>query len=367
MLRRIIRIVVPALVALSLLGGCVRLEERSSNALPQEAISFSAGSLLMLDDDVPTRAGDECELKEGDFVAEEDAIAVYGARYANGLKTVEFDGTIVSKLSVGWDYSPHKSWNWHTDGDYYDFIGAYPSAGIGTSRMEIPGNLAISTPYSLVSATPDSYDLLYAAQRRFGNESNRQRTVELAFSHMLSAVQVIVTDDSKSTALTVDSYEFQHVIASASAKVTMDAFGIPEFSWINIMRNNSIARGHYDIDAALTGKDYAGPHKYESPFSLFIPDDLSNTSDGSDNEDKMPHLILRFTPDGEAQREERILLRDVQNGDPMLGGTTPIDSWRPGVKYIYNISIRLDGGVEVTVITTEWESLEAETPGILIE
>ena len=367
MLRRIIRITVPVLVALSVLGGCVRLEEQSSEGFLQEDISFSAGSLLMLDDDVPTKAGDDCELKEGDFVAEEDAIAVYGARYANGQKTIEFEGTIVSKLSVGWDYSPHKSWNWQTDGDHYDFIGAYPSSGVGTYRMTIPGNLAISTPYSLVGATPDSYDLLYAAQRRFGNESHRQRTVELAFSHMLSAVQVIVTDDSKTAGLTVDSYEFQHVVASASAKATTDAFGAPEFSWINVMRNNSVVRGRYSIDASLVGKDYTGDHRYESPFSLFIPDDLSNTSDGSDNEDNMPHLILRFTPDGETQREESILLKDVRSGDPMQGNSSPIGIWQPGVKYIYNINIRLDGGVEVTVITTEWEIIEAETPGILIE
>ena len=49
------------------------------------------------------------------------------------------------------------------------------------------------------------------------------------------------------------------------------------------------------------------------------------------------------------------------------GDDTPITSWERGVKYTYEISMRLDGGVLVNVVTTDWDTVEAETPGLLIE
>ena len=38
-----------------------------------------------------------------------------------------------------------------------------------------------------------------------------------------------------------------------------------------------------------------------------------------------------------------------------------------GVKYTYHVVIRLDGDVLVTVITTDWDRFDAETPGLLID
>ena len=162
MLKRSIRIAAAALAALSLAGGCVRTGALSTDQTPGTPIRFEAGSLLLRDDGASTKAGEECVLKEGDFVTDADAIAVYAARQGNGMTTIEFDGTVVSKRSAGWEYSPLRSWDWQTDGDYYDFIGVYPPSGVGTSRMDIPGNLAVETPYSLVADPADAYDLLYA-------------------------------------------------------------------------------------------------------------------------------------------------------------------------------------------------------------
>ena len=357
MLKRSIRIAAAALAALSLAGGCVRTGALSTDQTPEVPIRFEAGSLLLRDDSASTKAGEECVLKEGDFVADADAIAVYAARQGNGLTSIEFDGTVVSKRSTGWEYAPLRAWDWQTDGDYYDFIGVYPPSGVGTSRMNIPGNLAVETPYSLVSDPADGYDLLYAVRRRFGNESNRQRIVDLAFKHMLSAVQVVVENESLYAGFTVDSYEFRHVVVSASAKASLDGFGNPAFSWINATRNERAGRAQANISAALSGVEETGTHVYTGPFALFIPDDLSNASDGSDNPERMPHLVLKYTPDGKPQQTENILLKEIP----------PITRWEPGVKYTYHIIIRLDGGVVVSVITTEWDTVEAETPGLMIQ
>ena len=43
-----------------------------------------------------------------------------------------------------------------------------------------------------------------------------------------------------------------------------------------------------------------------------------------------------------------------------------ITSWEPGRKYIYEIHIRLGGGINVTVSVTDWETVPAETPGLTI-
>ena len=59
-----------------------------------------------------------------------------------------------------------------------------------------------------------------------------------------------------------------------------------------------------------------------------------------------------------------IVLRNVKQA--RYGSAETIPEWEPGIKYTYNITIRLDGDVLVTVITTEWDEVVAETPGILI-
>ena len=75
-------------------------------------------------------------------------------------------------------------------------------------------------------------------------------------------------------------------------------------------------------------------------------------------------LYLYYTPEGSTQKEAIVRLKDICPRD----SDTPITSWAAGTKYIYEISMRLDGGVLVTVETTDWgETIEAETPGLLIQ
>jgi len=322
------------------------------------AIGFSAGTQL-LKDDVSTKAA---VFKEGDFEVE-DKIAVFGRRYGNSQTYDVFNGTVVEKTSATeWDYSPHKAWYWLTDGDYYDFLGVYPT-GKGTSRMDVPGNLAIQTHYSV---SDSNYDLMYALYRRHGSDNNRISAVPLTFRHALCAVRIVFTNDSNAEDITVNSYEFTNMVLDAYAKATMDVIGNPEILWINTVRNAS-AIGHVEPNVFLTGKNKSGNHSYTGDFDFMIPTDLNATSDGIDgDQEHMPHLIVRYTPPGQTAIETSILLKSILR-DPLNGDNTPVDVWQPGIRYTYHISIRLDGGVQVFVVTTEWDNVYAETPGVMID
>ena len=47
------------------------------------------------------------------------------------------------------------------------------------------------------------------------------------------------------------------------------------------------------------------------------------------------------------------------------GNSSAITSWEAGKKYTYHIYIRM-GGIYVNVITTQWDPVSAETPGLQI-
>ena len=356
-LRRIIRIAAAA-GALAIWGGCARL------AVPEEpdgknAIGFNAGALL-LQDDAPTKAG---TLKEGKEFVVGDKIDVFGRRYGNSRYDEVFNGTTVTKTSATeWEYSPPKAWYWLSEGDYYDFLGVYPS-GKGTSRIDGLENLAIKTPYSL---STDNYDLMYALYRRSGSDPDRIAAVPLDFHHVLCVVRIVFINDSNDSDITIDSYKFTNMVVSADAKATMDAIGKPEITWINTTRNSSTARSATP-GSKLYGKNTSDkPHSYTGAYDFFIPTALDATSNGTaGDQEHMPHLIIQFTA-GQSSIEKSILLKDIQR-NPFKGDTTPVDVWEAGVRYTYNISIRLDGGVQITVITTEWDNIYAETPGVMIE
>ena len=93
-----------------------------------------------------------------------------------------------------------------------------------------------------------------------------------------------------------------------------------------------------------------------------IPGRLDVASDGSANEAKMPKLVLNYNV-GNTSKSPEILLKNIC--DKVQG--TPIISWEPDVKYTYEIDLRVDGGVQVNVVTTQWENVTGQTPGILID
>jgi hypothetical protein len=52
-------------------------------------------------------------------------------------------------------------------------------------------------------------------------------------------------------------------------------------------------------------------------------------------------------------------IKNVSTGDP-------ITEWRAGYKYQYEVELRLGVGIMVTVKTTKWDVIEAQTPGLMI-
>ena len=384
--------------ALLLAGSCERLHEPGGQA-DGGAIGFVAEVALVADGTKASTLDTRTSFEDG------DKFRVYGRRVGEGRNTRVFgdSGTLVEwdDTHDKWIYSPTNYWYWVNQSNYYDFLAVYPDPdGAGQSeRMtdgggnDIPGNLAIQKAYSISlneGALQAGTDLLMAGTRRTGaNVGTRTALVPLNFHHMLSAVKVVVTNDSDAKSLTLNSIKFDNLIHSANAKVTIDAMGQPEFSWIDTQRRSDKVSVYTGTPGpTLSTGDTYNPSDInpDSPYDLLIPADLSVAIDGSlvpersnyntdleyetalasYRENKLPHLIINFTPAGEIDPiEKAIVLTDIQqspvaNDDPLL-------EWEPGIRYTYNISIRLDGGVLVTVVTTAWEDITAETPGLLIE
>ena len=354
-----LKTVIPLLLMLAV--SCAKVE----NSAPEKAgIGFEAGVSLLREDG--TKASD---LITATSFEDDAVIKVFGRRVGEGKNTRIFGDAGVDvtydSSEDEWTYSPPAYWYWVSTANYYDFLAAYPASGairmVDGSGADIPGNMAIRKSYSI---DDDDYDLLLAGIRRTGaNTSTRTGRVPLEFRHMLAAVRVRVTNESDAKALTLNSIHFDNLIHDASAKVTVDAVGEPEFSWIDTQRRAD-EFAFFTGSAALAVSATWEPSGYE----LLIPADLSDTIDGSleADDDKVPGLIVRFTPAGaDEPTEKRVPLKDIQKS--RYGTDDPISVWEPGVKYTYHVIIRLDGGVMVTVITTEWEDIEAETPGLLIE
>lgn len=352
--------------ALLLAGGCARMQEPVVPESAGMAIGFNAGITLI------SEQGTKSTLNTNATFSSGQQFRVYGRRLGEGKNTRVFGntGTLVEWDGTDWNYSPTSYWYWVNQSNYYDFLAVYPDPdGSGQSQRmtdeagnDIPGNLAVTKSYSLT----DNYDLLMAGTRRSGaNPETRTDKVPLVFHHMLSAVKVIVTNESDARSLTLNSIKFDNLIQRAKAKVTIDATGQPEFSWIDTQRKSDevvVYTNSSDPDLTTSDRTY-DPAAYD----LFIPADLTVAIDGSLNPtpDKLPHLIINFTPDGDSPIERAIPLTDIQKS--RFATDDPLLEWEPGRKYTYNINIRLDGGVLITVITTEWEPVAAETPGLLID
>lgn len=355
MQKRIIRIAAVLAGSVLLIAGCSRPWTLDSVG---SEIRFSAGTTL-LRDDAQTKATLSDEFRSG------DTFTVFGDRVVSGEKTAVFgtysepNGVTVTASGnpLAWNYYPDfpiRSWSWESTGDWYDFAAVSP-AGKGTKRMNIAGNLAISTHFNV---TADNYDLLGTAYRRRGNEANPAAIVPLTFHHLTSAVCVRISNDSESTGVTVDRIEYRNLVVDGDAKITLDQFGSQEASWINTERNANPVRVSEPDELVGAG------NSYDTEFDLMIPQRLDQAAAMSGLEDDMPKLILYYTPDGSTQKQESIILKNVclKNSD------TPISVWEKGTKYIYEIAMRLDGGLKVTITTTDWgDTIEAETPGLLIQ
>lgn len=353
MKRVIIRIAL-LFVAASMLGGCY---EKFGPSLEPDTICFKAESMLLKDD--ATRSS--TLLTSEDYV---ENFSIYSL-FKNDADHPVFDGEAVSRSGVIWSYASPKNWEWNLPDDWYDFIAVSPSneevsngLSDGSSRLVgAPGRLTVLVPYDVVN---DDVDMMIAVHTRHGNlpENQKVAPVALAFNHMLAAVRVDVINNSSSGNIRVDSYGLKNVVNQATLKATIANADVPSFLWMDAVTTSTLVRqetpGTGEHNPIAPGDSLMGG------YNLVIPQDL--TSGGM----LEATLEIKFTPiDGGvagAQATREILLDKMQR----FSDNSYITEWEIGKVYTYKIYIRRDGGVEVRVITTKWDEIVYETPGIMI-
>lgn len=347
----------------AVLSGCILLTTGciQKDSLLNEAgdIRFGAEMLLM-----QNGASTKAVLDRTTF-NQNESFSLFGSVHSDGTETLVFSGnpgdaaadhgvTVTNIYNTEWTYDDLRSWDWKNTSDYYDFMGIYPS-GVST-RMDIPGNLAVSTHCDISSGSSDDRsDLLCAAYRRKGNVQDRCGRVNLQFYHVGAAVGVVIINDSDDTSVLVEDIHFKNLTVSGDAKVTLDNYGSPVYSWINTERSASEVRTTTPNETVAAGNTYAGEHV------LMIPQRLDQAVGAGSLEENMPQLILSYRSGDAATRSTTISLKDVQRADG-----SSISSWEIGYKYTYYINMRLDGGLLVSLVTTAWDPVEAQTPGLLI-
>jgi len=351
MQNRIIRIAMALAGCILLAAGCIRRSDLGSDGTP---IGFAAGSALLRDD--ATKSG---TLKTGTQFTTGDKIAVFGWHDAAG-GFIFNDQPVELKSSGRWEYAPVQPWEWGAGSDYYDFLAIYPF------RAAEPYPSVVSSPRVLVSqsySTSDQYDLMMGGVRRRAEENDRNRTVPFVFQHMCCAVRILVYNDSQQKDFTLNAYSFLNIASQAVARVQI-AGDAAAFGWAEAQRSAEIPVGGASGIAQTLSHGSSGPG-YTSPFDLLIPlalDEELGTGTGH-----WPKLVLNFTKDGSAVPEDvEVKLKDICRLDNDTETQDPILQWEPGVLYTYKIHIKVDGGIVVHVVTTDWDVVEAETPGLLI-
>lgn len=352
MQKNIIRIGLALAGCILLAAGCIQRSSLEPDGTP---IGFSAGSAMLRDDD--TKSG---TLKTGPQFDPGDRISVYG--WHAGPRQLVFDDQLVEYEGAGqWTYSPVRSWEWQGAGDSYDFLAIhhYQTADPHPSAVVSP-RLIVSQLYHV----SDNYDLMMAGVRRSYGEDSRNRAVALNFQHMCSAVRIIVYNDSEEADFTLNAYAFKNIAFQATARAQIND-GDVSFDWAGAQRVAATEVGGASAIGQTVAHGSASPG-YTSPFDLMIPMNLDDELGAGTGH--WPSLVLRFTQDGESLEEEReVNLKDIfRLGANEEETQEPLLRWERGAVYTYKIHVRLDGGIVVHVETTDWDVVEAETPGLLI-
>lgn len=323
-----------------------------------DEIDFSADVVRM---ETETKSGGDLDTRT-EF-AEDDAINVYG--WHHRTSELVFDGQTVTKAATEpWNYSPKKKWRWQ-DSDYYDFF-AVPNGVSATPANVEPFSLSVS-----YDATDRQYDLLMAGVRHKISDSNPSRVVDLDFQHMLSAVKVVFYLYTGGESVVVTSYHFRDLIVSGDVEAYWDD-GYKHFDSriINAMRLDSEQFGEDRIEPWENPANYlTNPAVPYDPgfFDLLLPQDL-------DPDSGAPSLVVRYMDENDTDPDPLVFLPNEYSSGliplkdiPVKGSSNQfITRWEPGHKYIYEVHILFNGGVLVDVVTTEWDEVPAQTPGLMI-
>ena len=367
MLKRIIRIAAAACTLL--IGtGCVRTLGPEQNETPLGAIGFSAGSPLLRDDAIPTKSGED--LKTAFAVS--DNFYVYGAKVISAARYTVFNGQSVSLTSLGadaldpaddvWTYSPLRFWD--SNATQYDFVaisGPASSSGI-SSDPSASGHLRANVTFD---ATSSPCDIMAAGYQRTDGSIT---PVHFEFNHILSAVRVVIINDSPSINVTINSYGFRNICYRATGMVEQSGSGLASMGtsdWGTPSYTSSTILGYTTAPGTVLAKN----EEFKLPadkWDLMVPQELAPYGD------YIPQLMLDYEYDQVNPYTEllehnhpvfpiRLEEITVKNSDDL------ITSWLPGKKYLYEIHIRLGGGIIVNVAVTDWKEVPAETPGLTID
>ncbi len=321
------------------LAGCVKTFDPAPEQDNPIQFQAGAGSLLLND---ATKSGTP---KTG--FADGDAFFVYGIH--NTHTPILFDGTEVGYDGTFWTYSPSRIWQWGDADDYYDFMAVTgPSV---SSSIELTGTNPLRISYTGYQPTAEQYDLMAAAAHVQGGST---ASVQMQFRHLLSAVSVTVYNDGETKAVQLNSLGFRGLVTRGNVRIEQNGNDVTG-SWIPTETNNTTVLGYsYDSPVSISGNS---SHPSSPVWDLMIPQSHALTAymdiDYQYYDDDLARTVRNIA---------KLRLKDIKE----KGASGTIDEWLPGVQYVYEIHINLDGGVRVSVITTQWDEIKAETPGLII-
>ena len=367
MLKRV-TFIFAAVFGILLSAGC----SKTIDLTPEEgsAIRFGAGSML-LNDDAPQRSLTRAAEFKGAF-GMNDQFLVWGSKTISGNKYSVFTGQTVSLTGLGandadpsddvWEYSPLRFWD--SNATRYDFLAVSGASSTGNiiCNPAASGHLTATVTHNV---TLSQSDLLAAGGQRTGGSTAK---VDLAFQHVLSAVSVVIYNDSPLISVKLNSCKFRNLCVQASGVVQQDGNSLAEMTsshWTPVSYDPSLIMG-YSIDG---GANMAARTHYpaEEIWDFMIPQSLVPYLSYT------PQLYLDYEYD-----QANPITDEIEHNHPQFpidleeilvknSSGSYITSWEPGKKYSYEIHIRLGGGVNVNVSVTDWEEILAETPGITLQ
>lgn len=345
MLFRIIRIAAVLLGVILLAGGCVR---RLDPAPTPEAISFSAGSTLLRDDATKGANPKEADGDVGNFL-------VFGTKTISDTPYSVFGGIRVNHTSNTWSYSPVRYWD--SNAGRYDFLGI-------SGPQSVSGITSTISPISATltyNVTDTQYDLMAACDSRVSNAGvlDVSSPVQMDFKHLLSAVSVVVHNDSPQQHVALVSYGFRNLYIQQNVTVTYN-LPSPAVNWLDAGKVKDTSNPLLTWTAnGEQGRELdpgtRAPLVNELNWDMMIPQALNPGSSA-------PLLMVKYRLiENPSPIETPIRLSSIKNssGNEIL-------EWEAGKKYTYEIHIRYGGGISVTVTTTDWDPVSAGTPGLII-
>ena len=252
-------------------------------------------------------------------------------------------------------YAPVQFWKWaNNTTDYYDFIAFYRWADGSYTKSSNP--TSVHVPYD---ATTAQYDLMAAGVRRTGTDvATRQDIVPLTFQHLLCAVKVVVYNDSESKNFTLKNLFFKGLVVSDEAVLSLTPPSTVSVDWTDPALNTVSELFGFNSDKTVTyGGSVSLPDGVgaNGNYNLLVPQTLTAVS----------RLDMSFQYDYGGNDINSTLSLGLSTVPNETDGKL-LTTWEAGRKYEYQIHIRVDGGVVVSVITTQWDEVEAQTHGIML-